>query len=131
MQEPIDINNPTATIRAQQENTDDPNGVRVSRIYGEVAEMLRLQNAYRPNSNGKYDLNKIMRKRADYELRQLQNALLKQRKIYAEENNINILQLENIISETPEVLETLFQRALDSLPNQCKTIIGNTKSNLQ
>ena len=97
----------------------------MSRIYGSVAENLRLQNAYRPNTAGKYDLPKVLRKRADYELKQLQNALMRERFTYAAENKLTIPELEVKLAESPEILELLFQRALDKLPKQCKTIIGN------
>jgi len=127
MQEPIDFNSPTAEIRQQQENTNDAAGVRMGRIYGDSAEMLRLHNAYRPNQGGKYDLPKIMRKRADYELRQLQNSLMRERLAYAEQHSLSIPELEVKLSESPEILEDMFQRALEKLPKQCKTIIGNTQ----
>ena len=127
MQEPIDFNNPTAEIRQEQQNTNDPADVRMGRIYGDSAEMLRLHNAYRPNEGGKYDLPKIMRKRADYELRQLQNSLMRERIAYAEKHSLSIPELEVRISESPEIIEQIFQTALDKLPKQCKTIIGNTQ----
>ena len=119
----IDINNPTANI--PQSTGTDMNGVRMGRIYGDAAEMMRLHNAYRPTSGDKYDLNRIRRKRGEYEYRQLQTALYNQRSVYAKELGLSILELENKISETPEIMETLFQRALDSLPRTCKTIIGS------
>lgn len=119
----IEINNPPVAIPA---NTGkDMAGVRVGRIYGSDAEMLRLQNAYRPNIGGKYDLNRLRRKRGEYELRQLQTALQNERIIYTKELGISILDLENRISETPEIMELLFQRAIDRMPNSMKTIIGN------
>ena len=127
MQDSIDIDNPTAKIRQQQEQATDAAGMRMNRIYGEAAENLRLQNAYRPNVGGKYNLPRVMRKRADYELRQLQNALVKERLLYASENNISIPELEVKLAESPEILEGLFQRALSKLPKQCKTIIGDVK----
>jgi hypothetical protein len=127
MQDSIDMENPTAQIRQQQEQVTDAAGMRMNRIYGTAAEHLRLQNAYRPNVGGKYDLPKVMRKRADYELRQLQNALANERLLYAAENAISIPELEVRLAESPEILETLFQRALGKLPKQCKTIIGNVQ----
>jgi hypothetical protein len=117
----IDINSPTASIP----QGTDINGVRMGRIYGDTAEMMRLHNAYRPTNGDKYDLDRIRRKRGEYEYRQLQSALYNQRSIYAKELGISILELENKISETPEIMETLFQRAFDSLPRTCKTIIGS------
>lgn len=125
MQNPIDINNSTQSIRHEQQNPNDAGGVRFHRIYGEAAEMLRLHNAYRPNKGGKYDLNKVMRKRADYELRQLQNAFTRARQEYAKENNMTILEYETKLAEQPELVELVFQKALASLPKQLKTIIGN------
>jgi hypothetical protein len=122
----IEINNRPLAIPA---NTGkDMAGVRVGRIYGSDAEMLRLQNAYRPNIGGKYDLNRLRRKRGEYELRQLQTALQNERTIYTKELGISILDLENRISETPEIMELLFQRAIDRMPKSMKTIIGNMQT---
>jgi hypothetical protein len=126
MQEPIDFNNPTADIKATN-NGKDPAGVRTGRIYGFDAEMLRLQNAYRPNPLGKYDINKVLRKRADYELKQLQNAFVNERIAYAKENSLSIPELEVKLMETPEILETIFQRAMEKLPKHAKTIVANVK----
>ena len=108
-------------------NQTDINGVRMGRIYGDAAEMLRLHNAYSPSLGDKYGIDRIRRKRGEYELRQLQSAIVKQRSMYAEEQGIGILELENRISENPEIMETLFHRALASLPNTCKTVIGGVR----
>ena len=108
-------------------NQNDINGVRMGRIYGDVSEMLRLHNAYNPSLGDKYNLDRTKRKRGEYELRQLQNAIVKQRAAYAKELGLSILEFETKVSEQPEIMETLFQRALASLPNTCKTIIGNAR----
>jgi hypothetical protein len=123
---PIDIQNPTASIPGN--NPNDINGVRMSRIYGDFAEMLRLHNAYRPSMGDKYNLSRIRRKRGEYELRQLQTAIQNERFIYSKELGISILDLENRISESPEIMELIFHRAIDRMPKQCKTIIGNIQS---
>lgn len=119
----INIDNPIPAIPANTGN--DIAGVRMGRIYGFDAEMLRLQNAYRPNIGGRYDLNRIRRKRGEYELRQLQTAIQNERLIYTKELGISILDLENKISESPEIMELIFQRAINRMPKSMKTIIGN------
>jgi hypothetical protein len=119
--EPIDIENPTVSL--QQPGTD-ATGQRMGRIYGDAAEMLRLHNAYRPNPGGKYDLNRIRRKRAEYEFRQLEIAIQRQQKNYCDENSLTALEFQNLLGEKPELMETIYERAFDSLPRQCKTILG-------
>lgn len=119
--QPIDPNNPTISL---QQPATDPTGQRMGRIYGDAAEMLRIQNAYRPNAGGKYDLNRIRRKRAEYEFRQLEIAMQRQQKSYCDENSLTALEFQNLLGEKPEVMETIYQRAFDSLPRQCKTILG-------
>jgi len=118
---PIDIENPTAGIN---EPATDPMGQRMGRIYGDAAQMLRLQNAYRPNVGGKYDLNRIRRKRGEYEFRQLQIAMQREQKKYCEEESLSFLEFQTRFSESPEIMETIYERAFNSLPKQCKTIIG-------
>jgi hypothetical protein len=49
-------------------------------------------------------------------------------RIYTKELGISILDLENRISETPEIMELLFQRAIDRMPKSMKTIIGNMQA---
>ena len=118
---PIDIDNLSASI---QQPNQDPAGQRVGRIYGDQAEMLRLHNAYRPNVGGKYDLNRIRRKRGEYEFRQLQTAMQREQQKYCDENSLSALEFQNKLSETPEILETIYERAFNSLPRQCRTILG-------
>ena len=118
---PIDVNNPSADLNPP---TQDPTGQRMGRIYGDAAEMLRLRNAYQPNVGGKYDLNRIRRKRGEYEFRQLQTAMQKEQKKYCEENSLSALDFQAKFSEQPEILEHIYERALMSLPKQCRTIIG-------
>lgn len=118
---PIDIDNPSASL---QQSAVDPSGQRMGRIYGDTAEMLRIHNAYRPNVGGKYDLNRIRRKRGEYEFRQLQAAMQREQQKYCEENSLSALDFQNKFGETPEILETIYERAFNSLPKQCRTILG-------
>lgn len=121
----IDINNPTASIPGNKGT--DINGVRMGRIYGDASEMLRLHNAYQPSLGDKYNLDRIRRKRGEYELRQLQNSIMKQRALYAKQEGISVLEVENRISENPEIMETIFHQALTSLPRTCRTVIGDIR----
>ena len=121
----IDIQNPTASIPTN--SGKDINGVRMGRIYGDASEMLRLHNAYQPSLGDKYSIDKLKRKRGEYELRQLQGAIMKQRSLYAAREGISILDVENRISENPEIMETIFQDAVASLPKTCRTLIGDIK----
>jgi hypothetical protein len=121
--EPIDIDNPTAAIQPQHE---DVAGQRMTRIYGDHANMLRLQNAYRPNVGGKYNIDRIYRKRAEYELRQLQNAMFKERTLYCKENNITFMDFQNQVTEDPTIMENLYARAILKIPKTCRTILGNS-----
>jgi hypothetical protein len=116
----IDIETPSIEMN---DSTLDASGQRVGRIYGDTAEMLRLHNAYRPNVGGKYDLNKIRRKRGEYEYRQLQTAMQREHEKYCKENSLTALEYQAHFEEKPEVLETIYERALNSLPKQCKTIL--------
>jgi hypothetical protein len=118
---PIDINNPTEII---QQQTHDPAGQRMGRIYGDTAEMLRMHNAYKPNIGGKYDLNRIRRKRGEYEFRQLQTAMQREQQKYCDENSLSILDFQVKFGEEPEILEQIYERAFNSLPKQCRTILG-------
>jgi hypothetical protein len=118
---PIDVDSPTADLR---QPSYDPAGQRTGRIYGDAAEMLRLQNAYRPNIGGKYDLNRIRRKRGEYELKQLQIAMQKAQKSYCEEQSLSFLEYQARLSDQPEILEQIYERAFNSLPRQCRTILG-------
>lgn len=119
--QPIDPQNPTISL---QQPATDPTGQRMGRIYGDAAEMLRIHNAYRPNPGGKYDLNRIRRKRAEYEFRQLEIAMQRQQKAYCDENSLTALEFQNLLGEKPEIMETIYERAFASLPRQCKTILG-------
>jgi hypothetical protein len=118
---PIDINNPTAEL---EQATQDPANQRSGPIYGDAAQSLRLQNAYRPNPSGKYDLHRIRRKRAEYEFRQLQIAMQREQQKYCEEQALSAPEFQVKLSETPEILEEIYERAFNSLPRQCRTILG-------
>ena len=118
---PIDVNNPTAGL---QQPAHDPAGQRMGRIYGDAAETLRLHNAYRPNVGGKYDLNRLRRKRGEYELRQLQTAMQREQQKYCEENSLSVLDFQAKYAEEPQILEHIYERAFNSLPKQCRTILG-------
>lgn len=107
--------------------TNDPNldasGQRMGRIYGDQAEMLRMHNAYRPANGDRYDLNRIRRKRGEYEFRQLQTAMQREHKKYCEEESLTALEYQARFDENPDILEKIYERALNSLPKQCKTIL--------
>ena len=118
---PIDVNNSTPGI---QEQMHEPARQRTGPIYGAEAEMLRMHNAYRPNVGGKYDLNRIRRKRAEYEYRQLQIAMQREQQRYCDENSLSILDFQVKFGEQPEILEQIYERAFNSLPKQCRTILG-------
>lgn len=121
--EPIDFDNPTNVIDTAAE---DPNRQRTRRIYGDEANMLRMHNAYRPNPGGKYNIDRLYRKRAEYELRQLQNAIFKERALYCEEKGISFMDFQSQAAEDPSIMETLYSRAIVKIPRTCKTILGNT-----
>lgn len=121
--EPIDFENPTAAI---QPKTEDPTGQRMTRIYGDHANLLRMHNAYRPDPGGKYNIDRLYRKRAEYELRQLQNAMFKERTLYCQENGISFMDFQAKVSEDPTIMESLYARAVAKIPRSCKTILGNS-----
>lgn len=118
---PIEFDNSGTNTNEQP---TDVGGQRMGRIYGDTAEMLRLHNAYRPNVGGKYDLNRIRRKRAEYEFRQLQTAMQREQQKYCDENSLSVLDFQAKYAEQPEILEHIYERAFNSLPKQCRTIIG-------
>jgi len=120
--EPIDFDNPITAIQPATDSLDAP---RTRRIYGDEANMLRMHNAYRPNPGGKYNIDRLYRKRAEYELRQLQNAIFKERTLYCEENGISFMDFQSQAAEDPSVMETLYARAIVKIPRTCKTILGN------
>jgi hypothetical protein len=119
--EPIDSNNPSISL---EQPLVAPTNQQKGPIYGQEAEMRRMYNAYNPNPGGKYDLNRIRRKRAEYEFRQLEIAMQRQQKNYCDENSLTALEFQNLLGEKPELMETIYERAFDSLPRQCKTILG-------
>jgi hypothetical protein len=66
----------------------------------------------------------ILRKKAEYELKLFERAIIKQREIAAKELGISIFEIEKRFLEDFELTESIYKKAVASLPKSCRLTLS-------